>query len=113
MCRNDLQEWLGGAADHHGAVVLVLLKGVEQGGGESEVALHELFRVFGAIHACKVKDEVAFLAPLIELLGSGVDVVFIDGFDRLREIVPLGLAIAYILELGAEVSAYESLCSCY
>ena len=104
---------LDGAADHHRTVVLVLLQGVEQSGGEAKVALHELFRVFGAVHACKVEHEVAFLAPLIELLWSGVDVVFIDGFDRLREIVPLCLAIAYILELGAEVSAYEPLCSCY
>ena len=104
---------LDGATDHHRAVVLVLLEGVEQDGGESEIALHEFLRVFGAVHACKVEHEVAFFAPIIELLGSGVYVVFIDGFDRLREIVPLGLAIAYILELGAEVSAYEPLCSCY
>ena len=102
---------LDGAADHHRTVVPVLLEGVEECGGESEVALHELFRVLWAIHACEVEHEVAFLAPLIELLGSGVDVVFINGIN-LQVTIPTRLAILYVIELGAKVSAYKTFSSC-
>ena len=102
------QSGLDGAADHHGAVVLILLQRIEQGGGEAEVALHKLFGVFGAVDAGKVEDEVALAAPCIELLGGAVEVVFINGLNGLWEVIPLGLAITDVLELGAEVAAYEA-----
>ncbi len=93
---------------HHGAAVAVFAQGVEQGGGETEVAGHELFGVLGAVDAGKVEDEMAIPAPCVQLFGRGIDVVFIDGLDGLWEVIPLGLAITDVLELGAEVAAYEA-----
>ena len=90
---------LDGAADHDRTGVVVLLECIEQHGGETEVALHELLRILRTVDTGKVEDESAVLTPSVQLLGSGINVVFIDGFDRLREIVPLGLAILYVVEL--------------
>ena len=99
------QSGLDGAADHHGAVVLILLQRIEQGGGETEVAGHELFGVLRTVDAGQVEDEVAVPAPCVQLFGRGFDVIFIDGLDGLWEVIPLGLAITDVLELGAEVAA--------
>ena len=99
---------MDGAADHDRTGVVVLLEGVEQYGGETEVALHELFRILRTVDTGKVENEGAVLTPAVEFLGSGIDVVFIDGFDRLREIVPLSLAITDVLELSTQVSSYKT-----
>ena len=103
---------MDGAADHHRTVVLVLLEGVEKCGGKAKVALHEFFRVFRAVHACEVEHEVAFLAPLIELLWSGVDVVFINGIN-LQVAIATSLAFLYVIELSTEILTHEPLGSCY
>ena len=99
---------LDGAADHDRTGVVVLLEGVEERGGETEVALHELLRVLWTVDTGKVENEGAILTPAVELLGSGIDVIFIDGLDRLREVVPLGLAITDVLELSIQVSSYKT-----
>ena len=49
---------LRGAGEHDGARVPVALQGVQQRGGEPEVALHELRLVLGAVDAGQVEDEV-------------------------------------------------------
>ena len=49
---------LRGAGEHDGAPVPVALEGVQQRGGEPEVALHELGLVLGAVDAGQVEDEV-------------------------------------------------------
>ena len=49
---------LRGAGEHDGARVAVSLEGVQQRGGEPEVALHELGLVLGAVDAGQVEDEV-------------------------------------------------------
>lgn len=67
--------------EHHRASVLMSLQCVEQGGGEAEVTLHELVIVLGAVDASEIEHEVARLAPCVELLGSGVEVVFEDFLD--------------------------------
>jgi len=59
---------LDGAADHHRAAVAVFLEGVQQSGGEAEVAFHELLRVLRAVDSREVEDEGAVLAPGVELL---------------------------------------------
>ena len=99
---------LDGAADHDRTGVVVFLEGVEQYGGETKIAFHELLRILRTVDTGKVEDEGAVLTPAVELLGSGIDVIFIDGFDRLREVVPLGLAITDVLELSTEVSSYKT-----
>lgn len=52
------QARLRGAGQHDGAFVSVSLEGLEQRGGEPEVALHELGLVLGAVDAGQVEYEV-------------------------------------------------------
>lgn len=49
---------LRGAGEHDGALVPVALKGIQQRGGEPEVALHELGLLLRAVDARQVEDEV-------------------------------------------------------
>lgn len=95
------------AGEHHGASILMGLQCVKQGGGEAEVTLHELVIVLGAIYASEVEHEVARLAPCVELLGGGVEVVFEDFLDR-QVAVATGLAVFDVIELGAKVLANEA-----
>lgn len=88
------------------------LQRVEQGGGETEVALHELVIVLGAVDASKVEDEVALLAPCVELVGGGVKVVLEDFLDR-QVAVATGLAVFDVIELGAKVLADEAFGTSY
>lgn len=69
------------AGEHHGASILMGLQCVKQGGGEAEVTLHELVIVLGAVYASEIEHEVALLAPCVELLGSGIEVVLEDFLD--------------------------------
>lgn len=88
------------------------LQCVKQGGGEAEVALHEFFIVLGAVDASEVEHEVALLAPGVELLGGGVEVVLKDFLDR-QVTVATGLAVFDIIELGAKVLANEAFGASY
>lgn len=69
---------LRGAGEHDGALVPVALKGIQQRGGEPEVALHELGLVLGAVDAGQVEDEVGAGAVVLQLRGRRVDVVLHD-----------------------------------
>lgn len=100
---------LRGAGEHDGALVAVALQGVEQRGGEPEVALHELGLVLGAVDAGQVEHEVGAGAVLIQLLGRRVDVVLhdLEGKEGLvfRAAV---LAVADVLQRAAEVPPDEA-----
>lgn len=61
------QARLRGAGEHDGARVPVALEGTEQRGGETEVALHELRLVLGAVDAGQVEDEVGAGAVVLQL----------------------------------------------
>ena len=106
------QGGLLGAGEHHGASVLMGLQCVKQGGGETEVALHELVIVLGAIDASEIEHEVALLAPCIELLGGRVEVVLEDFLNR-QVAVATGLAVFDVIELGAKVLADEAFGTSY
>ena len=96
-----------GAGKHHGASVLMSFQRVEQSGGEAEVTLHEFVIVLGAVDASEIEHEVALLAPCVELLGGGVEVVLEDFLDR-QVAVATGLAVFDVIELGAKVLADEA-----
>lgn len=66
------------AGQHDGARVPVALEGLEQRGGEPEVALHELGLVLRAVDAGQVEDEVGAGAVLLQLPGRRVEVVLHD-----------------------------------
>ena len=90
----------------------MLLQGIKQGAGKTEVALHELFLVLRAVDACEVENEVAVLAPLVKLLGGAVEVVLIDCLDGNGR-MGLVLACLYVLQCPAEVLADKPLGTCY
>ena len=92
---------------HHGAGVPVLPECVEEGGREAEVALHELPAVLRAVHAREVEHEAAVAAPLIQLLGSRVKVVFIYGVYVQVPVVPR-LAVADVAQLTYKIAPYEA-----
>ena len=88
------------------------LKGVEQSRGETEVALHKLVIVLGAVYAGKVEHEVTFLAPLVKLLGCRVEVVLED-LIYYEVSVAASLAVFYIVELSAKIFTYKTFGSSY
>ena len=83
------------------------LKGVEQNRSETEVTLHKLVIVLGAVYAGKVEYEVTFLAPLVKLLGCRVDVILED-LIYYEVSVAASLAVFYIVELSTKVFAYKT-----
>ena len=100
------------AGEHHRAGVVVLLERIEQGAGKAKVALHKLLLVLRAVHACQVEHKVGLAAPLIQLLGSGIQVVLKDSFHG-HIAIATGLAVLDVIELSAKVLTHEPLCSCY
>ena len=88
------------------------LQCVKQSGGKAEVTLHELVIVLGAVYASEVEHEVTLLAPCIELLGGGVEVVFEDFLDR-QVAVATDLAVFDVIELGAKILADEAFGTSY
>ena len=103
------QARLRGAGEHDGARVAVALEGVEQRGGEPEVALHELGLLLGAVDAGQVEHEVGAGAAVIELPGRRVDVVLHD-LERQQGLVfdAAVLAVADVLQRAAEVLPDEA-----
>jgi len=103
------QARLRGTGQHDGAPVAVALEGVEQRGGEPEVALHELGLVLGSVDAGQVEHEVGAGAAVIELPGRRVDVV-LHNLERQQGLVfdAAVLAVADVLQRAAEVPADEA-----
>ena len=103
------QARLRGAGQHDGARVAVALEGVEQRGGEPEVALHELGLLLGAVDAGQVEDEVGAGAVALQLLGRRLDVVLHD-FEREQARVSLAavLTVSYIFQRAAEILPDEA-----
>lgn len=100
---------LRGAGEHDGAFVPVALQGVEQRGGEPEVALHELRLVLGAVDTGEVEDEVRAGAVAVQLLGRRVDVVLHDlEGQQARIFLAAVLTVADVLQRAAEVLPDEA-----
>ena len=103
------QARLRGAGQHDGARVAVALEGVEQRGGEPEVALHELGLLLGAVDAGQVEHEVGAGAAAVQLPGRRVDVVLHNlEREQARVFLAAVLAVPYVLEGAAEVPADEA-----
>lgn len=103
------QARLRGAGEHDGALVPVALEGVQQRGGEPEVALHELGLVLWAVDARKIEDEVGAGAEVLQLGGRRVEVVLHDlEGQQARESLAAVLTIPYVLKRAAEVPPNEA-----
>jgi len=96
-----------GAREHHRALVPVLFERIEKRRGEAEIARHKLFLVLRPVHARKVEYEVRLLAPGVELLRRGIEVIFIH--IRNGHAVIAGFAVLDVVELCAEVPSHETL----
>ena len=100
------------AAEHHWASVVVLTERIQQGAGKAKVALHKLFLVLRTVHTRQIEHKVGITAPLVQLLGCGIQVVLKDSVNlQLRE-SPV-LAIGNILQRPTEVLSYEPLGTSY
>ena len=84
----------------------MLLECIQQGRCEPEVPAHELAGILRPVHAREVEHEVRLRAPAVQFFGRGIKVVFI--YFRDGDAVVACLAVADILKLCAEVSAYEA-----
>ena len=85
----------------------MLLESVQKDGCEPEVTGHELAGIFRPVYPCEVKNEVRLITPAVQFFWSGIKVVFKDFCDG--DTVVTGLAITDVLQLCAEVPAYETL----
>lgn len=100
---------LRGAGEHDGAFIAVALQGVQQRGGEPEVALHELRLVLWAVDAGQVEYEVGARAVPVEFLRGGVEVVLHDLEGQQRLVFGAAvLAVPYVLQRAAEVPPDEA-----
>ena len=61
--------------------LLVLFQAVQQVRCKAEVALHEVFRVLRAIHACQIEHEVCLLAILVQFFRGRAQVILVDFFN--------------------------------
>ena len=100
------------AAEHHRAGVMVLLEGIQQGAGKAKVALHKLLLVLRAVHTRQIEHKVGIAAPLVQLLGCGIQIVLKDSVNLQLGEAPV-LAIGNILQRPTEVLSNEPLGSCY
>ena len=101
---------LDAGGEHDGTGVAVSFKGVKEGGGEAEVAAHELLRVLRAVDPRKIEHEISLSAPFVQILRSGVDVILVDLLHGY--VIVAGLAVADVAQLGAQVPAYEAFGTC-
>lgn len=61
-----IQSRLGRRRDHHRTGVAVLLEGIQQGGGKTEIAFHELPGILGTVDPRQVEHEVRLSAIFIQ-----------------------------------------------
>ena len=82
------------------------LEGIQQGRCEPEIPLHELGRILGPIHPREVEHKVRLGAPAVQLLGRGIEVIFI--YFRDGDTVVARLSVLNVFQLRTKVSAYEA-----
>ena len=105
------QGGLNGGGQHNGCLVVVLFQAVQQIGCETEVSLHEVFRVLRAIHACQIEYEVRLAAVLIQLHRGRIQIVLVDFFNiqcRASLIFP----IPDVFQVVAQGGSHHALGTC-
>ena len=105
------QGGLNGGGQHDGCLVVVLFQAVQQVRCKAEVALHEVFWILRAIHACQIEHKVCFLAVLVQLRRGGIQIILEDFFNiqcRASLIFP----IPDVFQVVAQGSSHHALCTC-
>ena len=105
------QSCLNGGGQHDGCLIVVLFQAVQQVGCKAKVALHEVFWVFRAIHACQIEHKVCFLAVFVQLLRGGVQIILEDFFNiqcRAGLIFP----IPDVFQVVAQGGSHHALSTC-
>ena len=105
------QRGLNGRRQHDGGLVVVLFQAVQQIRSKTEVALHEIFRVLRAIHACQIEYEVCFLAVLVQLRRGGIQIILVDFFN-IQCRVSLVLPIPDVFQVVAQGGSHHALGTC-
>ena len=67
--------------------VFVFFEVVQEDCSKTEITFHELFGILWTVDACKVENEVTFLAPQVKLFKRGVEVILKDFIDDQISIV--------------------------
>ena len=90
----------------------MVFKQAKQSLSKPHVAFHKLRRILGAVDARKVEHEVRGRAVEAELLLRTVAIVLVDSQGQKALILlPAVLAISYILQRFAQVSAHKPFCA--
>ena len=84
----------------------MLLERIQQGRCEPEIPAHKLAGILRSVHPCEVEHEVRLRTPEVQFLGRGIEIVLVNFRDG--DAVVAGFAVLDILQLCAEVSAYEA-----
>ena len=105
------QSCLNGGGQHDGGLVVVLFQAVQQVGCKAKVALHEVFWVFRAIHACQIEHEVCFLAVFVQLLRGGVQIILEDFFNIQRR-AGLIFPVPDVFQVVAQGGSHHALGTC-
>ena len=105
------QRGLNGRRQHDGCLVVVLFQAVQQIRSKTEVAFHEILRVFRTIHPCQIEHEVCLLAVLVQLRLGRIQIVLVDFFNiqcRAGLIFP----IPDVFQVVAQGSSHHALGTC-
>ena len=89
----------------------MLFQTVQQVGCKAEVALHEILRVFRAIHACQIEHKVRLPAVLVQFFRGGVQIVLVNFFN-MQYRAGLVLAIPDVFQVVAQGGSHHTLGTC-
>lgn len=82
---------------------------VQQIGGKAEIPLHEILRVFRAVHTGKVEDKIGFAAVFVQFLGSGVQIVLEDLINMDTGAAAI-FAVPDVFQIVYKGGAHHALC---
>ena len=72
---------LNGGGQHDGGLIVVLFQAIQQLRGKAEIALHKIFRAFGAVHARQIEHKISFLAVFVQFSRGGIQIILENFFD--------------------------------
>jgi len=85
---------------------------IKQSTGKTKVTLHELFWMLRTVDTRKVENKISLSTEVVKFF-LGISEIILKDFIHLYAFVPTGFAFLYVVKLGAKVSTYKSLGSCY
>ena len=93
---------------HHGTSVMMPFERCEQLQREAEVARHKLGGMLRAVDTCQMKDEICFLAILVQLFLRRIEIVLVNLIDLERRTGAI-LIIAKVFKRLRQIFPYKPL----